>query len=122
MVYFGYASEGPMLGAQLEQAMGSRVSMGKSSSREERQKILDHLGDASEEELAFVQAELDAPIDVAGLAAAAGESAKAQVYSAALMAITRSDSVATRRSPGTRAGDSGGSPSLNAEPGNAATE
>ena len=55
---------------------------------EERQKILDHLGDASEEELAFVQAELDAPIDVAGLAAAAGESAKAQVYSAALMAIT----------------------------------
>lgn len=55
---------------------------------EERQKILDHLGDASEEELAFVQAELDAPIDVAGLATAAGESAKAQVYSAALMAIT----------------------------------
>ena len=42
--------------------------------------------------------------------------------SAALIAITASDSVATSRSPGTRAGDSGGSPSLNAEPGNAATE
>ncbi len=38
------------------------------------------------------------------------------------MAITASDSVATRRSPGTRAGDSGGSPSDSAEPGSAATE
>lgn len=55
---------------------------------EERAKILDHLGDASEEEIAFVQAELDAPIDIAGLAAATGEAAKAQVYSAALMAIS----------------------------------
>lgn len=55
---------------------------------EERKVILDHLGEATPEEIAFVQAELDAPIDIAGLAAAAGESAKAQVYSAALMAIT----------------------------------
>lgn len=54
---------------------------------EERTKILDHLGDASAEEIAFVQAELDAPIDSAGLAAATGEAARAQVYSAALMAI-----------------------------------
>lgn len=56
--------------------------------RDERAKIMDHLSDASDEEIAFVAAELDAPIDVAGLAAAAGESAKAQVYSAALMAIS----------------------------------
>jgi uncharacterized membrane protein YebE (DUF533 family) len=55
---------------------------------DERTKIMDHLGDASDEEIAFVQAELDAPVDVAALAAAAGESTKAQVYSAALMAIT----------------------------------
>lgn len=55
---------------------------------EERAKILDHLGDASDEEIAFVQAELDAPIDIAGLAAATGDAAKAQVYSAALMVIT----------------------------------
>ena len=55
---------------------------------EERAKIMGHLSDASEEEIAFVEAELDAPIDVAALAASAGESAKAQVYSAALMAIT----------------------------------
>ena len=55
---------------------------------EERQNILDHLGDATDEEIAFVQAELDAPVDVAALAAAAGDATKAQVYSAALMAIT----------------------------------
>ncbi|MEZ5687109.1 MAG: DUF533 domain-containing protein, partial [Paracoccaceae bacterium] len=55
---------------------------------EEREKILDHLADASDEEIAFVQAELDAPVDVALLAEAASESTKAQVYSAALMAIS----------------------------------
>lgn len=55
---------------------------------EERAKIMDHLSDATEDEIAFVEAELAAPIDVASLAAAAGDSAKAQVYSAALMAIT----------------------------------
>jgi uncharacterized membrane protein YebE (DUF533 family) len=53
----------------------------------ERKTILDHLGDASEEEIAFVKAQLDAPLDIAGLAAAVGESARTQVYSAALMAI-----------------------------------
>lgn len=55
---------------------------------DERGKILDHLADASEEEMAFVQAELDAPLDAAGLAASVGDANKAQVYSAALMAIT----------------------------------
>ncbi|HEY0212794.1 MAG TPA: DUF533 domain-containing protein, partial [Paenirhodobacter sp.] len=55
---------------------------------EERAKIMDHLGDASEEELAFVNAELEAPVDVAALAASVQDSAKAQVYSAALMAVT----------------------------------
>ncbi|RWR06068.1 tellurite resistance TerB family protein [Paenirhodobacter populi] len=55
---------------------------------EERAKIMDHLGDATEDELAFVNAELEAPVDVAGLAASVQDSAKAQVYSAALMAIT----------------------------------
>lgn len=55
---------------------------------DERAKIMDHLGDASEEEIAFVNAELDAPIDIAALASAAGDSAKTQIYSSALMAIT----------------------------------
>lgn len=54
---------------------------------DERDKILSHLGDASDEEIAFVQAELDAPLDIAGLAAKVGEASKAQVYSASLMAI-----------------------------------
>jgi uncharacterized membrane protein YebE (DUF533 family) len=55
---------------------------------EERTKILDALGDASEEEIAFVQAELDAPVDPMALAKDAGTSAAAQVYAAALMAIS----------------------------------
>ena len=36
---------------------------------------------------AFVEAELSAPVDVTALATAAGDSAKAQVYAAARMAI-----------------------------------
>nr|WP_319250087.1 DUF533 domain-containing protein [uncultured Celeribacter sp.] len=55
---------------------------------EERTKILDQLEDASEEEIAFVQAELDAPVDPMALAKDAGTTAATQVYSAALMAIS----------------------------------
>ena len=54
----------------------------------ERETILSHLKDASDEEIAFVKAELEAPVDVVAFAASVGEAAKAQVYSAALMAIT----------------------------------
>ncbi|MEZ5675605.1 MAG: DUF533 domain-containing protein [Thalassovita sp.] len=54
----------------------------------ERKAILDHLGDASEEEIAFVQAALDAEVDPMALAQDTSDTAKAQVYSAALMAIT----------------------------------
>lgn len=54
---------------------------------EERKKILDQLGDASAEEIAFVEAELDGPVDVAGLAAATSETMKAQVYATSLAAI-----------------------------------
>lgn len=55
---------------------------------EERTKILDHLTDASDEEVAFVQEQLDADVDPAALAQDATEGTKAQVYSAALMAIS----------------------------------
>ncbi|MGH1367634.1 MAG: DUF533 domain-containing protein [Maritimibacter sp.] len=55
---------------------------------QERTKILDALGDASDEEIAFVEAALDAPVDPMALAADAGESAAGQVYSGALMAIS----------------------------------
>ena len=54
---------------------------------EERKTILDHLSDATDEEIAFVQAALDAPVDPAALAADTSETMRAQVYSAALMAI-----------------------------------
>ena len=55
---------------------------------DERKKILDHLTDASDEEIAFVEAELDAPLNVAGLATDAGTTMREQVYTTSLMAIT----------------------------------
>lgn len=54
---------------------------------EERKAILDHLQDATDEEIAFVDAELAAPVDVAALAQDTGTQMRDQVYSAALMAI-----------------------------------
>jgi len=54
---------------------------------DERTRILDHLDDASEEEMTFVQAELDAPLDPAALARDTQDNARAQVYSSALMAV-----------------------------------
>lgn len=54
---------------------------------EERAKILDHLTDASDEEIAFVEAELDRPLDAMAMAEAAGASMREQVYSSSLMAI-----------------------------------
>jgi len=54
----------------------------------ERQKILDHLGDATPEEIAFVEAQLQAPVDPVALAADTAASIRAQVYGAAVMAIT----------------------------------
>ena len=43
--------------------------------------------DATEEDLAFIKAELEAPIDIKGLADATPESQKMPVYSASLMTI-----------------------------------
>ncbi|MBV7410494.1 DUF533 domain-containing protein [Maritimibacter sp. DP1N21-5] len=54
----------------------------------ERKQILDMLDDASDEEIAFVEAELAAPVDPMALATSAGENAKTQVYSSALMGIS----------------------------------
>lgn len=54
---------------------------------DERQVILDALGDATEEEMQFVLDEMQAPVDPAALAADAAEGMGAQVYAAALMAI-----------------------------------
>lgn len=54
---------------------------------DEREKILGHLGDVSPEERAFVEAEIDRPVDVAGLVAETGEGMKAQVYALSSSAI-----------------------------------
>ena len=54
---------------------------------EERAKIMEHLGELEPEELAFVKAELAAPVDVNALAMDTGEQMKAQVYAMSLMAI-----------------------------------
>lgn len=54
---------------------------------DERRAIMDHMDGASDEEVAFVAAQLDAAIDPVALAADTSESMRAQVYSAALMAI-----------------------------------
>lgn len=62
---------------------------------DERKKILDGLNDASEEEIAFVEAALAAPVDPMALARDAGGTAGAQVYSSSLMAI-RVDTEAER--------------------------
>lgn len=54
----------------------------------ERTRIMDALGDADAEEIAFVEAALDAPVDPMAIARDAGAGAAAQTYSGALMAIS----------------------------------
>src|SRR5690606_36830913 len=54
---------------------------------DERARILYHLTDASDDEIAFVEAELDRPLDPMATAVAAGASMREQVYSSSLMAI-----------------------------------
>lgn len=55
---------------------------------QEKQTIIGELGDdISDEERAFVQQQLDAPIDVMGLAADAGSPLKTQIYATSLAAI-----------------------------------
>lgn len=92
---FGALTEGTAIGQMSEdnaklmiRAMIQAAKSDGEIDEEERTKILDHLGDASEEEIAFVQGALDAPVDPAALAQDVGEGAKAQVYSSALMAIS----------------------------------
>lgn len=54
---------------------------------DERARIMAYAGDATPEERAFIEAQMDAPIDVTALAADTSEAMKAQVYAAAVMAI-----------------------------------
>ncbi|MHA6325921.1 DUF533 domain-containing protein [Roseivivax sp. CAU 1753] len=77
------ASAGLMLRAMIQAAKAD----GKIDA-DEKAKILELVGDdASAEDLAFVKAQLDAPIDVEALAADTPEAQKMPVYSASLMTI-----------------------------------
>ena len=53
----------------------------------EQEKVLGNLGDVSPQEAAFVNAALEAPLDVEALAAQVPEGLEAQVYTMSLMAI-----------------------------------
>ncbi|MEM1129766.1 MAG: DUF533 domain-containing protein [Pseudomonadota bacterium] len=54
---------------------------------DEKKMILEHLADASPEEMEFVKEQLAAPVDYAALAQDTADHMKAQVYSTSLMAI-----------------------------------
>ncbi|EEB84254.1 DUF533 domain-containing protein [Roseobacter sp. GAI101] len=53
----------------------------------EREKLLNHLGDVDAQEAAFVQARMDAPIDIDGLVAQTPEGMGPQIYAMSLLAI-----------------------------------
>ena len=53
----------------------------------EKQKILSALGDATPEEMAFVNRELSSPVDVQGLARQVPKGMESQIYAASVMAI-----------------------------------
>lgn len=91
---FASVTEGTPVGAATEEnaklmirAMVMAAKSDGAIDAEERTKILDQLEGASDDEIAFVQAALDAEVDPMALAKDAGSTAAAQVYSAALMAI-----------------------------------
>jgi len=54
---------------------------------EERAKIMEHLGDLSEEERQFVEDEMNAPVDPAALASDTSHAMRAQVYATAAMSV-----------------------------------
>jgi len=64
-----------------------------SISDEDRRKIEEHLGDATPEERAFVEAELAAPVDVVALARDTEAGVRSQVYTTAA-SMCRGDSAA----------------------------
>ncbi|MDX1781044.1 MAG: DUF533 domain-containing protein [Thalassovita sp.] len=92
---FSQLTEGTPLGKMSEEharlmirAMIQSAKADGEIDADERKVILDHLSDATEEEIAFVEAALDAPVDVMALVKDSGDVAKTQIYSAALMPIS----------------------------------
>ncbi|GGH29717.1 Uncharacterized membrane protein YebE, DUF533 family [Cribrihabitans marinus] len=88
---FSGTPAGAAMEAQAKLMLRAMIQAAKADGQidpQEKAAILDQLGDdISAEERAFVQAELDAPVDVMGLAADAGAPMKAQIYATSLAAI-----------------------------------
>lgn len=80
------AEQNAVAGLMLKAMIQAAKADGKVDAAEQK-KLLGNLGDVSAEEQAFVQAELRAPIDVAGLARLVPDGLEAQVYTMSVMAI-----------------------------------
>lgn len=80
------AEQNAVAGLMLKAMIQAAKADGKVDANEQK-KLLGNLGDVSQEEQAFVQAEMRAPIDVAGLARLTPEGLEAQVYTMSVMAI-----------------------------------
>jgi len=75
---------------QAEVMLRAMISAAKSDGElddEEKRKITEHLGDATQEEIAFVRQELEAPLDTQGLIRSVPRGMEEQVYFMALLAI-----------------------------------
>ncbi len=75
---------------QAEVMLRAMISAAKSDGElddEEKRKITEHLGDATQEEIAFVRQELEAPLDTQGLIKSVPRGMEEQVYFMALLAI-----------------------------------
>ena len=73
-------------GLMLKAMIQAAKSDGKFDAAEQA-KLLEHLGDVSAEERAFVQAEMRAPVDVSGLARQVPQGFERQVYAMSLLGI-----------------------------------
>lgn len=82
------APEAEQASALMLRAMIQAAKADGKISKEEQAKILETLGDdADAEDIAFVKAQLKAPVDIGGLAADTPDAQKMQVYSMSLMSI-----------------------------------
>ncbi len=76
--------------SQAEIMLRAMISAAKSDGElddEEKRKITEHLGDATQEEIDFVRQELEAPLDTQGLIKSVPRGMEEQVYFMALLAI-----------------------------------
>ncbi len=76
--------------SQAEVMLRAMISAAKSDGElddEEKRKITEHLGDATQEEIDFVRQELEAPLDTQGLIKSVPRGMEEQVYFMALLAI-----------------------------------